>query len=60
MMAAPPLDKGAVQVRTTSWLPGVATRPVGAEGTAKAGTTAFEAEEAALVPTELVAVTLKV
>ena len=59
-MLEPPLD-GAVQFRVTVVVvPGVATSPLGAKGAVMAGTTAFEAEEAADVPSELVAVTLKV
>jgi hypothetical protein len=58
-MTDPPLE-GAAQLSKTVVLPGVATRPVGAEGTVTAGTTALEAAELALVPSEFLAVTLKV
>jgi hypothetical protein len=58
-MAEPPLEAGAVKV-TVAWvLPPVAVPMVGAPGTV-AGVTLFEAAEAALVPTALVAFTVKV
>ena len=59
MIVEPPLDVGAVQV-TVAWpLPAVAATLVGAPGAA-AGVTLLEAAEAAPVPAELVAVTVKV
>src|SRR5258708_1382277 len=55
----PPLEAGAVQV-TVAWaLPAVAVTAVGAPG-GPMGMTALEAVEAGLVPTALVAVTVKV
>jgi hypothetical protein len=57
-MADPPL-LGAVQLTVAAALPAVAVAPVGAPGVVE-GTTALEAAEAALVPTALVAVTVKV
>jgi hypothetical protein len=58
--AAPPLLAGAVQETTELALAfDVAATAVGAPGTV-AGIAAAEAAEAALVPAELVAVTLKV
>ena len=61
VIAAPPFDAGAVNA-TVAWpLPGVAVTPVGAPGaTGAAGTTAFDAAEGALFPTELCAVTVNV
>jgi len=58
VIADPPLPF-AVKATDAVALPGVAVPMVGATGTV-AGVTAFDAAEAALVPTELVAVTLKV
>jgi hypothetical protein len=58
-MAEPPLEAGAVKVTVACALPAVAVPMVGAPGTV-AGVTLFEAAEAALVPTALVAVTVKV
>jgi len=55
-MPAPPLAAGAVQLRATAWLLGVAVRPVGAEGTLIAGTTALDVLEPIPVPTVFVAV----
>ena len=55
----PPVDAGALQVTVACVLPAVAVRLVGAPGTV-IGVTALEATEAALVPTLLVAVTVKV
>ena len=56
----PPLDDGAPKA-TDAWaLPAVAVLTLGAPGTVAAGVTLFEAAEAGPVPTELVAVTLKV
>ena len=59
-MAAPPLDSGAVQ-DTTDWVLAfdVADTAVGTLGVV-AGMAAADAVEAALVPAELVAVTVKV
>ena len=59
-MAAPPLETGAVQ-ETTDWVLAldVAVTPVGAPG-AVAGVAGADADEATLVPAELVAVTVKV
>ena len=55
----PPFEAGAVKL-TVAWaFPPVAVPMVGAPGTV-AGITAFEAADAAPVPTELVAVTVKV
>ena len=59
MIAAPPLLPGAVNATDAEPLPYVAVPTVGALG-AVAGVTALEAEEAELVPTELVAVTVNV
>ena len=59
MIADPPSDPGALQ-ETVAWAsPAVAATEVGAPG-AVAGVTAAEADEAAEVPAELVAVTVKV
>jgi hypothetical protein len=53
------LEPGAVHV-TVAWaLPGVAAAFVGAPGD-PAGVTLFDGEEAALLPTALVAVTVRV
>jgi hypothetical protein len=58
-MADPPLEAGGVKLTLAEALPGVAETRVGAPGTAS-GVTAFDALEAAPVPTPLVAVTVKV
>ena len=58
-MAAPPLEDGAVKVTVACALPLVAVPMVGAAGTV-AGVTEFEAAEAGPVPTEFVALTVKV
>ena len=59
VIAAPPLDAGAVQ-DTVAWvLPPVADTLAGAPGTV-AGVTALEAVDADPVPTLLVAVTVNV
>jgi hypothetical protein len=58
-MAEPPLLTGAVKATDTCALPEVPTTEVGAPGTV-AGVTAEDAEDAAPVPTLLVAVTVKV
>ena len=59
MIVEPPLDTGAVQDTVTCVLPETPLTEVGAPG-AEAGITAEEANEAAPVPAEFVAVTLKV
>ncbi len=53
------MDAGAVNATDTCWLPGVAEPIVGAPGTVL-GVTEAEADEATLVPTEFVAVTVNV
>ena len=58
-MAAPPLSVGAVKVTVASPLPRTADTLVGAPGTDN-GVTELLAEEAVLVPTALVAVTVNV
>ena len=58
-MAAPPLDVGATQVSATWALPEVPVTEVGEPGTV-AGVTGAETAEAALVPTEFLAVTVNV
>jgi hypothetical protein len=60
-MTDPPLP-GAVQLTVAAALPAIAVTLVGAKGAVAGGTgvTEFDATEAALVPTALVAVTLKV
>ncbi len=58
-MLAPPLEAGGVQL-TVAWpIPAVAVTLVGAPGRA-AGVTALEGAEVGLVPTALVAVTVKI
>ncbi len=58
-MALPPSLLGAVKL-TVAWVfPRAAVTPVGAPGTV-AGVTAFDAADAAPVPTAFVAVTVKV
>jgi hypothetical protein len=60
VMARPPFEAGAVQATTDCVLAfDVAVTAVGAPGTV-AGTTVFDAVEAAPVPEPLVAVTVKV
>jgi hypothetical protein len=59
VIAEPPLLIGAVKVMVACPLPRVAVIPVGAFGVV-AGVTALLAAELALVPTILVAVTVKV
>ena len=54
-----PLEAGATHERVTEALPDTPDTDVGEEG-AVAGITAVEAGDAADVPTELVAVTVKV
>ena len=54
-----PSEAGAVHASATWVLPRVGVREVGAPGTA-AGVTLFDALEEELVPTALVAVTVKV
>ena len=56
---AEPLSEGAVQEILAAALPAIAETPVGAPGTV-AGTTAPDADDAADVPTVLVAVTVNV
>ena len=58
-MAAPPFEAGAVKLTVACPWPAVAETLVGASGTV-AGVTLLEAVEALEVPTELVAVTVKV
>ena len=59
VIVLPPLEAGATKV-TVAWvLPGVAAADVGAPGTV-VGITADEADEAAPVPSALVAVTVNV
>ena len=58
-MIAEPSWPAAVHDTVAEPLPAVADTPVGASGTVD-GTTAFEAAEAAPVPSALVAVTVKV
>ena len=58
-MAEPPLLAGGVKVIVASPFPRTALTPVGAPGTV-AGVTELLVAEAALVPYELVAVTVKV
>ena len=59
LMAAPPLEAGAVQATVTEPLPAVTELTVGAPGTVR-GVTAAEGAEAGPVPTALVAVTVNV
>ena len=59
MIAAPPFEVGALQVTVACVFPPVAETLVGAPGGA-AGVTGFEGADAALVPAELVAVTVNV
>ncbi len=59
VIALPPLDVGAVHETSTSVLPDDAVTEVGTPGVV-AGVTDGEASEADPVPTELVAVTVKV
>ena len=58
-MALPPFDAGAVKLTLACALPAVAETLVGAPGTV-AGVTDDDAVDAEPVPTELVAVTVKV
>src|SRR5438067_53296 len=55
----PPSEAGAVQLTPAEALPAVAVTPVGTSGTVM-GVTADDGEDAGLVPTALVAVTVKV
>ena len=57
MIVEPPVDDGALQVTVACVLPAVAETLVGAPGTV-VGVTALDAEEAALLPLALVAVTV--
>ena len=61
-MALPPSLAGAVQETDAEALPAVAETAVGAPGTVAGatGVTLFDGAEAALLPTALVATTLKV
>ena len=59
VIVEPPVDAGAFQVTVACVLPAVAETLVGAPGTV-VGVTALDAEEAALLPTEVVAVTVNV
>ena len=59
VIAEPPVDAGAFQVTVACAFPAVAETLVGAPGTV-AGVTALEADDAAPLPTLLVATTLKV
>ena len=61
-MALPPFEAGAVKLTVACALPAVAVTPVGAPGTVAgaAGVTLFDGLDALPVPTEFVAVTLKV
>jgi hypothetical protein len=59
VIAEPPSEAGAVQL-TVAWvLPPVAVTLIGAPG-GPAGVTLLDGDEAGLVPTALVAVTVKV
>ena len=60
MIAEPPVFAGAEKLTVALPLLPVAKTPVGAPGAMAAGVTADDALEAVLVPTELVAVTVKV
>ena len=61
-MALPPLLSGAVQETVAEALPALAVTAVGAPGTVAGatGVTLFDASEEALLPTALVATTVKV
>jgi hypothetical protein len=59
VIADPPSEDGAVQVTVAEALPGVTVRMVGGSGTV-AGVTAAEGVLGGLLPTELVALTVKV
>src|SRR3954468_13264796 len=62
-MALPPLEAGAVQVRSTVPFPATPCNPVGASGAeaaARLGVTAAEAAESGPTPTLLIAATRKV
>jgi len=61
-MGLPPSLAGVVKLTFARAFPAVAAAPIGALGTVTAGlgVTLFDAAEAGPVPTELVAVTLKV
>jgi hypothetical protein len=59
-MGEPPVLVGAVQLTVTLWLAPFPLTAVGAPGTVAAGTTAADATDGALAPTEFEAVTLKV
>ena len=59
MIVEPPLLAGAAKDTIALWKPAVLVSIVGASGTV-AGTTLFDAADAELVPTPLVAVTVQV
>ena len=59
-MALPPLDAGGVQDTTAEALPATADAPVGAPGRPATGVTGDDADDAALSPAALVALTVKV
>ena len=59
VIAAPPLDAGAVQLTVADAFPATADTAVGAPGTVM-GTTTFDGVDAALVPAAFVAVTVNV
>src|SRR3954470_21986205 len=59
VIVAPPFEPGAVHVTATWVLPRVPLAPVGASGTVE-GVTEADADEAALVPATLEAVTVNV
>ena len=59
-MAAPPVEVGAVKLTVACPCPAVAETLVGAPGTVALGVTLLEAVEVLEVPTEFVAVTVKV
>jgi hypothetical protein len=58
VIAVPPLETGAVKVTVAEALPAVATTEVGAPGTV-VGVMELDGEDAADVPTPLVAVAVK-
>ena len=59
VIALPPFEAGVVKVTLALVLPGVAETMPGMSGTV-AGMTLFDGAEGALLPTELLAVTVKV
>lgn len=61
MIGRPPVEAGAVHVTVACATPAVALTPVGAPGAVAAcAVTAFEADDAALVPVPFAAVTVNV